>query len=239
MWRDQTTADETDATTPNRRISRRRLLRAGAAIPAAGVVARAGRAQEGNGTSGGNETDGGNQTGGNESGGNEGGVGSEDDEVTTTAGLLGAAPKFNNRNYTGLFVKILGDESDVPGDEVKPCPFVGPGEDVVTTEAVLIDRIEAARNSKRTSLYADKEDENIEPGNLFVINEQNRCGTDAFAVTLELIREDVPTTTPTETESGGQGGDETGIQMPGFGVPAALAGIGAAAYAALRGSESE
>lgn len=150
--------------------------------------------------------------------------------VLTDAAISATVPTLDRDDYTGLFVQVVAVESTAELDiGADACGFLDADEELLAYETRLIDRIGGDRQSTSAVLYASAGNEEIHEGKLFVVNSQAACSADFVGLTLERIGagrigDGSADGTPGSTDS----------RTPGFGVHAALTGLGTASLVALR-----
>lgn len=169
-------------------------------------------------------------------------VEAEDAQITTTAALPATAPRMDNDDYTGLFVKIVGSKANPDAAGVGDCDFVGADETVAAYDIRLIDKIEGDERTEATTLYAVQGNENITEGKRFVINKQRSCSEKYVSIEMESV-EASGAGSPSKPGAGEsvtpgvstqmQTPTRTTAKTPGFGVRSAVAGFGAAVLAVL------
>ena len=155
--------------------------------------------------------------------------GDDIEPVLTDAAISATVPTLDRDDYTGLFVQVVAVESTAElGIGVDACGFLDADEELVAYETRLIDRIEDDRQSTSAILYASAGNENIHEGKLFVVNAQEACSADFVWITLEQIGAGRIGDGPADGTAG-----STDSRTPGFGIRAALAGLGTASLVAL------
>ncbi len=169
----------------------------------------------------------------------------------TVAGALPAdAPTFGSSDYVGLVLQVGNRTGGADPSGIGSCPFVqtGTAAEEGTYTAIDADKIWAynAEISERgggstetTTLFSLAQNTTLGPDKRYIINDQQKCG-DYVQVQLEMLSESGqgPETTVSGGGGGGEGEGTTETSTPGFGVLAALGGVGAAAGAlAFRGDD--
>lgn len=153
----------------------------------------------------------------------------EDRETTLTAALPADAPTYGHDDYTGLFVQAGNRKGSVDPAGIDSCAFVA-SEDIETVwgyNAEMFERHEETQGGETTTLYALAENSSIGPDKRYIVNEP--CG-DYVEVELESLQTGNVSGPETATP-GGAGATEA--TTPGFGVGAALGGVGTAIAGAL------
>ena len=200
-------------------ITRRRLVRKIAAVGATAVPLSAGTATA--------QTD----------------ADDEGRETTLTAALPADAPTYGHDDYTGLFVQAGNRKGSVDPAGIGSCSFVA-SEDIETVwgyNAEMFERHEETQGGETTTLYALAENPSIGPDKRYIVNDFRPCG-DYVEVELETLQTGNVSGPETATPGGeGDGAGATEATTPGFGIVAALGGIGTAIAGALatRGGEGD
>ncbi|MFB6130820.1 MAG: PGF-CTERM sorting domain-containing protein [Salinigranum sp.] len=159
-------------------------------------------------------------------------------QITTDAALPADAPTMDKDDYTGLFLRVGDRNSEADTSGLSSCDFLDDGAAAVAYDAELVDRIGNDTRSADTALYAAEANENVSPDDTFVINTQSSCSGDFVSVNLEGVqgigRAGVGTGEPVTPHVAVNETTATDTTTPGFGVLTAVAGVGAAALAALK-----
>ena len=155
--------------------------------------------------------------------------GDDEEAATPSAAVQNTAPTFGNPDYTGLFVQVSGYNRDADSQGVGSCGFVESEDSVTGYDAEMIDTYNENHQSESIVLFAVTQN-SVQPGKLFVVNQQSSCGGGYVNLQLEEVGSS-SIETPGSTESG------SGSAIPGFGFLAGALGLGAAGAAAARSDD--
>ncbi|WP_224448499.1 hypothetical protein [Haloprofundus salilacus] len=154
-------------------------------------------------------------------------------QVTTTAAISDDAPSFSDENdYTGLFVHVRSVSNDQTVDRLGSCPFFGGDDEAIVYIARLIDRTAENHPSEETLLYAVEGNDDIDIGNLYVVNSQESCDGPLVQLSLESVGGSPITVSNETTETAADdepAAETTETTTPGFGPLAGAVGFGGAA----------
>ncbi|WP_224333656.1 hypothetical protein [Haloprofundus halobius] len=171
-------------------------------------------------------------------------------QVTVTAAISDNAPSFSDEDdYTGLFVHVRSVSDDQTADRLDSCAFFESDDEPLVYVARLIDRTTEDHPSEETLLYTLEGTDEIDVGNLYVVNRQQSCDGPLVELSMESVGG-----SPIEVSNGTGGGDTTGEESPaddeatdeatdttapGFGPLAGVTGVGSAAllFRRLGGSD--
>ncbi|ATW88599.1 PGF-CTERM protein [Halohasta litchfieldiae] len=151
--------------------------------------------------------------------------GDDIEPVFTDVAISTTVPTLSGDDYTGLFMQVVNVEATEGIDVgVESCDILASDAEIMAYETRLIDRIEEDRQSTSAIIYAEEGNEEIHEGKLFVVDSQRPCPESFMALRLERVG---------AVQIGPEDG-ETGSTTPGFGVGAAVVGLGSASVLALR-----
>lgn len=152
--------------------------------------------------------------------------GDDEEAITPYAAVQDTAPTFGNSDYVGLFVQVSGYNRDADSQGVGSCAFVQSEDSVTGYDAEMIDTYNDNHESEPIVLFAVTQNP-IQPGKLFVVNNQSSCGGEYVSLQLEEVG-----SSSIETP-----GSSSGSAIPGFGFLAGALGLGAAGAAAARSDD--
>ncbi|ELZ34058.1 hypothetical protein C474_03835 [Halogeometricum pallidum JCM 14848] len=155
--------------------------------------------------------------------------GDDEESVTPSAAVQNTAPTFGNSDYVGLFVQISGYNRDADSQGVGSCAFVQSEDSVTGYDAEMIDTYNDNHESESIVLFAVTQNP-VQPGKLFVVNDQSSCGGGYVSLQLEEVGS-------SSIETPGSTGSGSGSSIPGFGFLAGALGLGAAGAAAARSDD--
>lgn len=161
------------------------------------------------------------------------GTDEEGDTVFSTAVIRSSAPKLGYDDYIGLFIQIVGTAAEPDESGVGNCPAFDGDQSIATLRGQFLDLRNEDQRGEEGILFIDASNPDIQPGKLFVVNDQRSCEGEHFQLQLEQVgasKVDVPEGTTT---------DSSFTRTPGFGPLAALSGLALGAAGALRALRRE
>ncbi|SFR50457.1 hypothetical protein [Halogeometricum limi] len=155
----------------------------------------------------------------------------------TPVAVQNTAPKFGRDDYVGQFVQVSGYDREASKQGVGSCEFVGSDADITGYDAEMIDTYNDDHRSEEITMFAVTTGTNVQPGKLFVVNEQSQCSGGYVTLQLEEVGSSSIETPGQSDGTGGSSGSSS--EIPGFGVLAGLLGVGAAGAAAARSGSDD
>ncbi|WP_459192912.1 hypothetical protein [Halosimplex sp. J119] len=147
----------------------------------------------------------------------------------TEAAAVRQPERWSDANLAGFMIHVGStapiDQADAADNCEVPASDTWPPDELIAYEVHLINRKDDAMSEEETTMYIGGRAD-VAPGKLYIINRFNRCGNGFVGATIEQIgRSDIEVTVDGEdaTATGDDGG--SGAFGPGFGLPAAVAGL--------------
>lgn len=149
----------------------------------------------------------------------------------TEAAAIPQPERWSDANLAGFMIHIGSTAPIDRADTARECGVPGsdtwPPDELLAYEVQLINRKDEATAEEETTMYIGGAAE-VAPGKLYIINRFNRCGNGFVGISIEQIgRSDVAVTVDDSANAATTAVDDggSGAFGPGFGLPAAVAGL--------------
>lgn len=162
----------------------------------------------------------------------------------TEAAAIPQPERWSDANLAGFMIHIGSTASIDRADAARQCGVPGsdtwPPDELLAYEVQLINRKDDATGEVGTTMYIGGRAE-VAPGKLYVIDSFNRCGNGFVGLSLEQIGRSDLEVTVNSGNAGTTAADDggSGAFGPGFGLPAAVAGILGGGALLQRGESDE
>lgn len=158
----------------------------------------------------------------------------EGDGIFSPAVVRESAPKVGSDSFVGLFIQIVGTTTEPDESGIGSCPTFGNEQPIATLRGRFLDLRGEDRRGEVGVLFIDAGNPDIQPGKLFIVNDQQPCEESFVQLTLEQVG-----ASKIKVQAGTGTTEDSYTSTPGFGPVAALTGLVLGAAGVVRALQRE